>query len=724
MELTSLLPPILPLPGWVSQPSRLVPFAREALVAQPRKWCRRLRKWVPHRGDHPRPHPVRWSPRVGLLGGNYNWVTMPTTGKDLYPGVKIAPPEWRIAPTGLVRGSRIYLRRRVSRGYRRWSRRNPVRARRRALQRKVRRPRRFRTRTLYRGVVVTPPGRPPLEVGLWVPTHGQGYHPHWLSWRGRRRVQRRRVRPVGLTPGGPTWGFRTRRLRGLLRWRRRVYRGYPTQRAHFQQDYLRGLTQLVGSHLNSRIPYVGPSRGVSNRAARLLTFRGWRSYFLTPPKTYPKPWTELSQRPWLNLKWSLGWTSRKVSRRRFLKKTKLISRPVSIRVNPVRAANLLMAFDGANQWLRARVYYRQGRLANYPRLRKGRHFLDYHHQRGHFRRVPPGWPLTSIWSPRHQLRRQHWRRQSREAQLLTRRRHRNRKRRSRRKRRRWGDRKLWRTLRQNHHWRPRWRRFPHAVISRRNLLGWTSLVPQLRRRRKFRRYNHWWSWLVSPRQNRIRLSRRRRERQPGRSPWLGIRLATQISPVGGYLRRRRKYLGVGPLMGAHPRGRGRRPARGVLRRRLRPQKITVAEEETPPQIHPRQRRWLNPVGKPPSWASPITQIHRWRGLFVKKGKATVVDHLLRQFRRSTKGIFHLYLLFHTSLGARTRRRGGALLKVPALVQTYQSWGLVRRWFVRGVSTRGDRSWEARVLHEGVDPVRTARARGDFIRGALLNSALL
>jgi ribosomal protein S7 len=76
------------------------------------------------------------------------------------------------------------------------------------------------------------------------------------------------------------------------------------------------------------------------------------------------------------------------------------------------------------------------------------------------------------------------------------------------------------------------------------------------------------------------------------------------------------------------------------------------------------------------------------------------------------------------LGVRNRRRGGAVVKVPNLLKQHQSWSLVRRWFTRGVSQRVNRSWVDRVLHEGTDPVRTSRAREDFIRAALMNRALL
>jgi len=126
----------------------------------------------------------------------------------------------------------------------------------------------------------------------------------------------------------------------------------------------------------------------------------------------------------------------------------------------------------------------------------------------------------------------------------------------------------------------------------------------------------------------------------------------------------------------------------------------------------------------PSEQGMITHLGRWFGLFTRGGRGFPQEgrEILRQTPRG--GVLGLYQLFHTSLGSRTRRRGGALLKVPTLLQPYQSWSQVRRWFTRGVSTRGDRGWLTRISHEVISPVGVARGREEFIRAALFNRALL
>jgi hypothetical protein len=398
-----------------------------------------------------------------------------------------------------------------------------------------------------------------------------------------------------------------------------------------------------------------------------------------------------------------------------------------------------------NGFIQSRIFYYGGggRRSCESRNRRANRILERYHFMGLIRLKPPSSRLLNLWVSSRGARRIRQGIRIQKTIRFERRRGVNaRRRRNRRRRRIWYPNPLWRFLKRFNRFRLRWNR----VVR-------TNLGPY--RATTFARRYRWWEHLrlkgfrfSTPRRTKILLRRLRRSRWIQRVPWVGIRGANQIVPKLR-LKERHKILKQHQIR-PRPRRRLRsRPrhtwrhskARSLIRvnrlrslirikRRLRRPRRMLLRRIYPGTtrsdcIHPRQLPFCHRRTTPPGALTLGGQLYRWRGLFIKKGGATKVDHLVRQFNRNVRGgILHLYYLFHTPLGARNRRRGGAVLKVPNLLKQHQSWALVRRWFTRGVLSRGDRSWMDRVLHEGIDPARTSRAREDFIRGALLNSALL
>jgi len=548
-------------------------------------------------------------------------------------------------------------------------------------KRRRRRRRKVKWRALNLGTRLGPPNWPPLIGGL----PPRGYAHHYSFWGSSRRVRNR-----GLSFNPDRRGSR----RGPRRRRRNQFRARPGGvNVHFRQDYLRGLSYLMvastGSSL-TRVPPRGAPRNRLNRGVRRP--RRGLPHYLQPPLSVVHPVYRGGALPTGIPLLPVGWSPRRGRPRRG--KT-----PPG--VAPPPGVNTLL--EGTTQFVGARWGYRRGRTSRVARRRRRIQLVTRGERRGWMFRLPHrksrGWlDLESRHRGlfvRADLQRVARRRHRRELTFRKRRRS-NRIRHVRRKRKKWVPRRVWKLLRRvGRRARRRWglpRIGPVGLNLRARGLTLYRVTPFFR--------SPWWVTrqfrprLRTPRKVQVKLFQTRRARRVDRSSWVGIRGSTRRGrPPRRYLRGRARRLNPRPR---RARRRGRLP-RGSLRVRS---------------------------SRPPGGEPGLSQhLGRWFGLFIRAGQG---------FPRGGREILRtpgvnlggLYQAFYTPLGSRTRRRGGALLKIPALVGTRQSWSQVRRWFTRGVSTRGDRNWTTRVVHELITPTGVARARDEFIRASLFNRALL
>jgi hypothetical protein len=220
-----------------------------------------------------------------------------------------------------------------------------------------------------------------------------------------------------------------------------------------------------------------------------------------------------------------------------------------------------------------------------------------------------------------------------------------------------------------------WRRRRRRRWLRRRL--WRPLRRDRRRRGLPRRRGLWWA-------------------RPRRQHWRG--------------RTRRAYH--------RPRRVHHRTRRALRDRRpRRPRRVT----------HRTRRPWWRPRLQPRR-ARPVrtdwpTQLRRFAGLFVRHGDRVRAERLVRRLVR-TGPPGRLYRAGYTSLGTYPRRRGGALVRVPALARPERTGSQVRRWFARAVRSRGERSWSGRAVAEYARPARTLKHRADHVVTVTAGRALL
>jgi len=547
--------------------------------------------------------------------------------------------------------------------------------RRRREFRRLRR-RRLKYRVLHLGGRLLPPLFPPRMGGL----PPRGYRQHFNFWSPRRGTRRRGLSFHPNRRGDP------RRAR---RRRRRAYRGHPGGVAHsFREDYLRGLSGLFSSSLSSSGVHPGTPRNRLNLTVRAGRF-GTPSYLVPPRRGVATPRRGGTI---THFNYPQGWPTPRVR-----------VRPRRVRLPRVTppAPGMENLLEGTAHLVRARYGYRRGRATRVARRRRRAQLVTRDERRGWiFRRPRRGARQQETFELPAQLARKinfrrNQRRSLRKGLTFRKRCRTNRVRQLRRRRKLRVPRRVWKLFRRiSRRARRRWtyrRVGPHGT-NRTAGGGFYRMLPYFRppwwRPRRFR------PRLSTPRRIQLGQLRRRRYRQVFRTSWVGVR---------GVIRRgrpRRGYLRFRAGLARPRRGRGRRSrssGRGTLKLRNR-------------RVGPTRG-----VGD---------HLGRWFGLFTRGG--ITFPQGGREILRATPrgGILGLYQLFHTSLGSRSRRRGGALLKVPTLLQPTQSWSQVRRWFTRGVATRGDRGWLARITHEVATPTGTARGREEFIRAALFNRALL
>lgn len=556
------------------------------------------------------------------------------------------------------------------------------------LYRRRREMRRFRKRVKYRtlflGSQTRPPFFPPRMQGL----PPRGYRQHFNFWAPRRKIRKRRF---------PFQAYRVSSRRRDQRRLRKVLHARPRGLSFFfRQDYLRGLSTLFTSSFQGKI-FQNFSSNRSNLTVRKIRAP---SYLISPS---PQKVSFSTLRLPFSFKGGWPFPKRKVYPRRGF---------ASGVTPPFRGMENLL--EGVAHLQEVRYRYRKNRTGRVPRRRRRTQLVTRDERRGWiFRRPHPRrreQPFCDISSflARGVHRSRRLRRTHRKQLTFRKRCRTNRVRQLRRRRKLWVPRRMWKLFRQmGRRPRRRWKVLrvgPHGTNRRGGRFH--KIFPFFR--------SPWWT----RRRPRTRLStfrktqrflfRQRRNRQISRLSWIGVRgLARRVESPRRYLRQRVQRLGRRPRrrfsfgLGTRRkrrgrRGRGRRVPSGWLKAR------GSSRPDYPRGYH----------------------LGRWFGLFTRRGQTFSQEG--REILRAIppRGVTNLYHLFATSLGSRSRRRGGALLKVPTLLEPRQAWSQVRRWFTRGVATRGDRGWSNRVVHEILSPVGVARGREEFIRAALFNRALL
>lgn len=638
-------------------------FQRVKFALRPWRWLRLSRKVNP-RQEITRPRWRAWTSGI-VLEHRFKW------GPSI-PGLTLrflaphrAPYRFEIPGEGPFRQSSQFFRRR----------------------REIRRSRRsVKYRTLFLGLQTQIPSFPPRVQGL----PPREYRQHFNFWAPRREARNR---------GLPFQAYRVNSLRRDRRRRRKMYQARPRGLAFFfRQDYLRGLSTLFSSSLKKVF------QSSSSNRLNLTVQKGTQTfpfYLVSPSAQKPLP-LSLSTLPF---SFKGGWPhpKQKIRRRRGI---------TSGVTPPFRGMENLL--EGVTHLQEIRYHYRKNRTNRVSRRRRRTQLVTRDERRGWIFRRPhprrrdqPFFKISSFLARRvHRARRL---RRAHRKQLTFRKRCRiNRVRQLRRRRKLWVPRRMWNFFRRMGR-RPRrlWkvnRAGPHGTNRRGS--HFYKIFPFFR--------SPWWK----RRQSRARLStfrkiqlqrfRQRRNRQISRLSWIGVRgRSRRVELPRRYLRRRPQRLGRRPrrrpsfggwLVKNRRRGRGRRRKVSLGRLKAR----GSSRPDYPQEYH----------------------LGRWFGLFTRRGQTFSQEgrEILRAIPSS--GVTNLYYFFATSLGSRSRRRGGALLKVPTLLEPRQAWSQVRRWFTRGVATRGDRGWSNRVVHEILSPVGVARGREEFIRAALFNRALL
>jgi hypothetical protein len=219
------------------------------------------------------------------------------------------------------------------------------------------------------------------------------------------------------------------------------------------------------------------------------------------------------------------------------------------------------------------------------------------------------------------------------------------------------------------------------------------------RRRRRRR------WLPRRVWRPVRRDRRRRRRRRWVTLWWARRRRQhwRARTRRGYARRRRRRVAA------------RRVHRDRRSRRVRPVSFRVRP--------PRWRARPGPAGSVRTTHPWPTELRRLIGLFVRRGRRTGAERVGRRLGRAVDpaGLFHGG---YTSLGTYPRRRGGALVRVPALARPGRTHALTRRWFARAVRTGPGRTWSDRVVAEAVRPGRVRQYRSDYVVAVVAGRALL
>ena len=269
-----------------------------------------------------------------------------------------------------------------------------------------------------------------------------------------------------------------------------------------------------------------------------------------------------------------------------------------------------------------------------------------------------------------------------------------------RRRRKWLERKTYRQLRRNRRGRPR-----RGPPRRGGLFGfarrvrWSTGVKRFRRLRRLRRRVGLRGKLWTPRGvRRVQKNFYHRRRTPR-----GGSLVVRLRSSRGDPRRSRFW-------------RFRSPRRRVRRRWPPRGKIHLREGRGVPS----QFKW---------WNTPESTPHRevtsrWGGKFISRG--TPREGLTRKILRGhPSGVFQRTTwLLGVGLGHHPRTRAGTLQRVASLGTPRGTASLVRKWLTKAISTRGDRTWAARVTSEVVYPTRAIRSREDYLKVAVAGGALL
>jgi hypothetical protein len=129
-----------------------------------------------------------------------------------------------------------------------------------------------------------------------------------------------------------------------------------------------------------------------------------------------------------------------------------------------------------------------------------------------------------------------------------------------------------------------------------------------------------------------------------------------------------------------------------------------------------QRKWL------------VSSTGKLFNLFFRGGAKSRVERLQRRvtwlYKTKNLSVNNLYYRFFTALGTRSRRQGGLLVKLPAVVLPRVSLARTRRWIKQAVVKRGERGWWSRAENELVFPVQSFKLRESFVNGVYTNVALL
>jgi hypothetical protein len=432
----------------------------------------------------------------------------------------------------------------------------------------------------------------------------------------------------------------------------------------YQLGYLLGLAGLWGG-------VVEPPRGGLNRVSFRSTPRGSRLSYPRGQKKNPPRSSLISSLGVLSSPrdWSLNSPGVPVR-----KTTPGVPRGLKISRRAPRGGRLAF-FSILGYHKKIKNNYFSGRPRRWKRKGTGKLARRYRTFEGDLRRRWRWFARPSGWRPRRRRRR--WLR----------------------RRRKWLERKTYRQLRRNRRGRPR--RGPPRRGGLFGFVRWVRWSTGVKRFRRFRRFRRRWALrgkLWTPRGvHRVQKNFYHRRRSP-RGGSLFFRLRT-------------------------PRGNPRRPRfwrfrspRRRSRRRWTPRR----------KIHLRQGRgvpsqfkwWVSPGGSPPGETTS-----RWGGKFISRG---VPRELTRKiFRSYPSGVFQRTTwLLRVGLGHHPRTRAGTLQRVASLGTPRGGASLVRKWLTKASSTRGDRTWAARLTSEVVHPTRAIRSREDYLKVAVAGGALL
>lgn len=114
-------------------------------------------------------------------------------------------------------------------------------------------------------------------------------------------------------------------------------------------------------------------------------------------------------------------------------------------------------------------------------------------------------------------------------------------------------------------------------------------------------------------------------------------------------------------------------------------------------------------------------------LFVRRGQKTVTEKLQRQvflrYKRRGESVATLCYKLFAGVGVRSVRRGGAVLRLPAVLSVQKSLSLGRRWIKKSTCSSSG-NWFVTALNELVDPQRSQKHRQELLLSAFVNRAYL